>query len=378
MSLGHGKCIQELCTCSHIGDVVQSAGWLEWNDTDGLNTLFYGEFDNFGPGSLDVGLKNSLASGADKDEEEDLEGRTALHFACEYGEESTRAKRDAVGTLKLGDEVKESLGVVRSMYIPVTKNPGANKCIVKCAQILLETGAKVDALDKNKNTTLHYADDYGRKNCVALLLENGGAVGLNCQQMLPLQIFNVGCDPSIGIDPKELAEQIAKDPSFNHMAEQLQKTFQRASKDGIPSFDNQQYFSTIQQYRNDEEVLWKLGQAMDLANSREVGASAENPRGDDTEDLGNKDESIVHHTASVGDLEEKLHNHNYSNESIDNVEALENGGFVVGKDKIQKNENLLLNWPLMSSIIVYCVFVLHDVAYQEVKCGESREPTIDV
>jgi len=30
-------------------------------------------------------LKNALAAGADKDEE-DSEGRTALHFACGYGE----------------------------------------------------------------------------------------------------------------------------------------------------------------------------------------------------------------------------------------------------------------------------------------------------
>lgn len=47
---------------------------------------------------------------------------------------------------------------------------------VKCAQALLEAGAKVDALDKNKNTALHYAAGYGRKECVALLLENGAAV----------------------------------------------------------------------------------------------------------------------------------------------------------------------------------------------------------
>ena len=47
---------------------------------------------------------------------------------------------------------------------------------VKCAQVLLEAGAKVDALDKNKNTALHYAAGYGRKECVALLLDNGAAV----------------------------------------------------------------------------------------------------------------------------------------------------------------------------------------------------------
>ncbi|XP_027330234.1 ankyrin repeat domain-containing protein 2B-like isoform X1 [Abrus precatorius] len=176
-------------------------------------------------------------------------------------------------------------------------------------------------------------------------------------------------DPSI----KELAEQIAKDPSFNQMADQLQKTFKGATQDGIPNFDNQQYFATMQQvmqnpnfmtmaerlgnalmqdpsmssmlesfanpsnkdqleermarikedpslkhileeietggpaammrYWNDEDVLRKLGQAMGLANSGEAAASAENSGVDETEDVGNEDESIVHHTASVGDVE---------------------------------------------------------------------------
>lgn len=91
------------------------------------------------------GLKNALASGADKDEE-DSEGRTALHFACGYGE-------------------------------------------VKCAQVLIEAGAKVDALDKNKNTALHYAAGYGRKECVALLLENGAAVTLqNMDGKTPIDV----------------------------------------------------------------------------------------------------------------------------------------------------------------------------------------------
>ncbi|KAL2326214.1 hypothetical protein Fmac_025272 [Flemingia macrophylla] len=66
-------------------------------------------------------------------------------------------------------------------------------------------------------------------------------------------------------------------------------------------------------------------------------------------------------------IPETLHNHNCSNESIDDAEALENGSSSADKDRmIRKNENLLLNWPLISSIMVYCVFALHDIAYQEV------------
>ncbi|KAG4971008.1 hypothetical protein JHK85_037429 [Glycine max] len=62
--------------------------------------------------------------------------------------------------------------------------------------------------------------------------------------------------------------------------------------------------------------------------------------------------------------QETLHNHNCSNESIDDAE---NGSSGAGNEKtIQKNENLLLNWPLMSSIIAYCVFSLHDITYTEV------------
>ncbi|KAI9181737.1 hypothetical protein LWI28_018085 [Acer negundo] len=36
---------------SHIGDLVDAAGWLEWNGTFALSTLYYGEYMNRGPGS---------------------------------------------------------------------------------------------------------------------------------------------------------------------------------------------------------------------------------------------------------------------------------------------------------------------------------------
>ncbi|XP_052191970.1 ankyrin repeat domain-containing protein 2B isoform X2 [Diospyros lotus] len=204
-------------------------------------------------------------------------------------------------------------------------------------------------------------------------------------------------DPSI----KELAEQIAKDPSFNQMAEQLQKTFHgAAAEDGIPQFDTQQYYSTMQQvmqnpqfmtmaerlgnalmqdpsmssmlenlsnpshkdqleermarikedpalkpildeietggpvammrYWNDKDVLQKLGEAMGLAVAGESATSAENSGPDETEEPGNEDESIVHRTASVGDVEVKC------------AQVLLEAGALV--DALDKNKNTALHY----------------------------------
>ena len=66
-------------------------------------------------------------------------------------------------------------------------------------------------------------------------------------------------------------------------------------------------------------------------------------------------------------LQETLHNHKH--ESADEADALENGSSEYVANKITKKheaESLLRNWPLMSSIIIYCIFSLQDVAYQEV------------
>uniref|UniRef100_A0A7N0U5H4 STI1/HOP DP domain-containing protein n=1 Tax=Kalanchoe fedtschenkoi TaxID=63787 RepID=A0A7N0U5H4_KALFE len=177
-------------------------------------------------------------------------------------------------------------------------------------------------------------------------------------------------DPSI----KELAEQIAKDPTFNQMAEQLQKTFQGASPEaGIPQFDQQQYYATMQQvmqnpqfmtmaerlgsalmqdpsmssmleslsnpaqkeqleermarmkedpslkpileeienggpaammrYWNDKDVLQKLGEAIGVGVVGDVATSADISGPEEGEEVENEDESIVHQTASVGDVE---------------------------------------------------------------------------
>ncbi|XP_031382712.1 protein ZINC INDUCED FACILITATOR-LIKE 1-like isoform X2 [Punica granatum] len=63
-------------------------------------------------------------------------------------------------------------------------------------------------------------------------------------------------------------------------------------------------------------------------------------------------------------LPETLHKHIQDGDSYDKMES--------GKDKIVEagektpKKSLLRNWPLMSSIIVYCIFSLHDMAYSEI------------
>uniref|UniRef100_A0A1D1ZE51 Putative peptide/nitrate transporter At3g43790 n=1 Tax=Anthurium amnicola TaxID=1678845 RepID=A0A1D1ZE51_9ARAE len=73
-------------------------------------------------------------------------------------------------------------------------------------------------------------------------------------------------------------------------------------------------------------------------------------------------------------LPETLHLHKniQGHRSYESLEASENGSALNVKDEqkeenvITSKDNLFRNWPLMSSIIVYCVFSLHNMAYTEI------------
>lgn len=93
-------------------------------------------------------LQSMLAKGVDKDKK-DSQGRTALHFACGYGN-------------------------------------------ARCVEVLLEAGALVDPFDKNNNTPLHYASGYGQYECAELLLKGGAAVTLvNLEGKTPMDVAKV-------------------------------------------------------------------------------------------------------------------------------------------------------------------------------------------
>jgi hypothetical protein len=171
-------------------------------------------------------------------------------------------------------------------------------------------------------------------------------------------MMNLLNDPSI----KEMAEQIAKDPAFTQMAEQLQKTVASPRQ---PEVDPQKYVATMQQlmqnpqfvamaermgsalmqdpamatmlgnpahreqlearisrmkedpslkpildeieaggpaammkYWNDPEALQQFGRAMGVGPSSEAEEEAAGEEEGEYED-----ESIIHHTASIGDVE---------------------------------------------------------------------------
>lgn len=66
-----------------------------------------------------------------------------------------------------------------------------------------------------------------------------------------------------------MAEQIAKDPAFSQMAEQLQKSMQMPSQDGsgpaMPQLDPQKYMSTMQQLLQNPQFVTmaeRLGTAL--------------------------------------------------------------------------------------------------------------------
>lgn len=67
-------------------------------------------------------------------------------------------------------------------------------------------------------------------------------------------------------------------------------------------------------------------------------------------------------------LQETLHKHNNSVETLETASHVSDANKTKEKTEAEKTskKSLLKNWPLMSAILVYCIFSLHDMAYTEV------------
>lgn len=62
-----------------------------------------------------------------------------------------------------------------------------------------------------------------------------------------------------------MAEQIAKDPAFNQMAAQLQRSVQNVGNDGAPQLDTNQYINAMQQVMQNPQFMSmaeRLGNAL--------------------------------------------------------------------------------------------------------------------
>ncbi|XP_076887533.1 ankyrin repeat domain-containing protein 2B-like [Bidens hawaiensis] len=94
-------------------------------------------------------------------------------------------------------------------------------------------------------------------------------------------------DPARKDQLEEQMARIKEDPSLKPILEEIES--------GGPT--------AMMKYWNDQEVLKKLGEAMGLAATEDATASTGNPVADEAEEDANEQESIVHQTASVGNLE---------------------------------------------------------------------------
>ncbi|KAL1802120.1 ankyrin repeat domain-containing protein 2A [Daucus carota subsp. sativus] len=148
----------------------------------------------------------------------------------------------------------------------------------------------------------------------------GAGAGDGIPQVDPQQYFSsvqqVMQNPQFMTMAERLGSALMQDPSMSQMLEslnnpaqqdQLQERMSRVKEDPTlkPIFDEIETGgpAAMMRYWNDPSILQKLGEAMGLPVSGDAVASAETSGQDESDEVGNEGESIVHNTASVGDVE---------------------------------------------------------------------------
>jgi hypothetical protein len=150
--------------------------------------------------------------------------------------------------------------------------------------------------------------------------QGGAGVEDEIPQIDPQQYFStmqqVMQNPQFMTMAERLGSALMQDPSMSQMFEsfsnpqqkdQIEAQMSRIKEDPTlkPILDDIESGgpAAMMRYWNDKDVLQKVSEALGVAVPGGVETSTENSAPDETEESGNEDESIVHNTASAGDVE---------------------------------------------------------------------------
>ncbi|EGG20954.1 ankyrin repeat-containing protein [Cavenderia fasciculata] len=101
----------------------------------------------------------------------DMEGCTALHLCCYYGNIQCVSTMMSKGPRRVKAEARDKKGRTALHY--ALESSSSDDITSQIVAILIEGGSLLDPKDREKKTPLHYSAILGKFKCLAILLEKG-------------------------------------------------------------------------------------------------------------------------------------------------------------------------------------------------------------